>query len=130
MARDITVIMEDRPGSVAKMGEAIAKAGISIEGWCGTTCDGKGVIHVLVDDAKAARKAIEGAGLKVSAERDVLVLEVEDKPGVLAKFATKIAKAGVNVDFGYLATHTRLVIGAADIKKAREAVPEAVLATK
>lgn len=122
MAKDITVIMEDRPGSIAKMGDALAKSGISIEGWCGGTCQGKGVIHILVEDPAVARSVIEGAGLQVSEVRSVLVLDVEDKPGVFAQIAGKIASAGVNMDFGYLATRTRLVIGASDVTKAREAI--------
>lgn len=122
MTKDLTIQLEDRPGSVAKLGDALAKSGISIEGWCGVTTQGKGLIHVLVNDANKARTAIENTGLKVKDEREVLLLDVEDKPGSFAEIATKIAKAGVNMDFGYLATNTRLVIGADDVAKARGAV--------
>jgi hypothetical protein len=122
MAKDLTVILEDRPGTLADMGEALGKAGINIDGWCGIPCEGRGVIHVLVEDSAGARRALEDGGMEVSGEREVLVLEVEDRPGVFGDVTRKIANAGVNVDFGYVASKTRLVIGAADVEKAQAAL--------
>ena len=55
-------------------------------------------------------------------ERQVLVLEIENRPGVLGNVIRRIAKAGVNIDLMYLATNTRLVIGVDDLDKARAAV--------
>ena len=122
MPKDLTVILGDRPGTVADMGQALGKAGINIDGWCGFPCEGRGVLHILVEDAAGARRALEEVGFEVSGEREVLVLEVEDRPGGLGNIARKIANAGVNVDLGYLATRTRLVIGADDLEKAQAAL--------
>ena len=122
MAKDLTVILEDRPGTLADMGEALGKAGINIEGCCGFRSEGKGVIHILVEDVVAARRELQQAGLEVRGEREVLVLEVEDRPGALGDVTRRITKAGVNVDLIYLAANTRLVIGADDLHKARAAV--------
>ena len=122
MAKDLTVILEDRPGTIADMGEALGKAGINIEGCCGFGSGGKGVIHVLVEDVAAARRELQQAGLDVRGEREVLVLEAEDRPGALGDVTRRIAKAGVNIDLLYLAANTRLVIGADDLHKARNAV--------
>ncbi len=119
MAKDLTVILEDRLGTIADMGEALGKAGINIEGCCGFPSEGKGVMHILVEDVAAARRELQQAGLEVRGERQVLVLEVEDRPGVIGDVTRRIAKAGVNVDLIYLATNTRLVIGADDLDKAR-----------
>jgi hypothetical protein len=55
--KDLTVILEDRPGTLADLGEATGRAGINIEGVCGTTEEGQGVIHILVGDAAATRAA-------------------------------------------------------------------------
>ena len=122
MAKDLTVILEDRPGTLADMGEALGKAGINIEGCCGFRSEGKGVIHILVEDVVATRRELQQAGLEVRGEREVLVLEVEDRLGALGDVTRRIAKAGVNVDLIYLAANTRLVIGADDLHKARAAV--------
>ncbi len=122
MAKDLTVILEDRPGTIADMGEALGKAGINIEGGCGFPSEGKGVIHILVEDAVAARRALQQAGFVVRGERQVLVLEIEDRPGVAGNITRSIAKAGVNIDLMYLAMNNRMVIGVDDIDKARAAI--------
>lgn len=122
MAKDLTVTLEDRPGTLAAMGEALGKAGVNVEGGCGFPAGGKGIFHLLIEDAAAARRALEQAGIQVGQERDALVLEVEDKPGALGSIARKIANAGVNIDLVYLASRTRLVLGTSDNAKARAAV--------
>jgi hypothetical protein len=120
--KDLTVSLEDRPGTMADAGEALAKAGINIEGICGFPVSGRGVAHILVEDAAKARKALQGAAIQVTAERDVLVLDVADRPGTLGQVTRKMAKAGVNLNLIYLATNTRLVIGADNMEKARGAI--------
>jgi len=125
MSKDLTLILEDRPGSLAKMGEALGKAGINIDGVCGVTVEGKGLIHVLVQDPVKARRALEANGIEVAGELDVLVLDVEDRPGVLANIARRLASADVNIQLIYLATSTRLVLGVNDLEKARAVlIPE------
>jgi hypothetical protein len=122
MATDLTVILVNRPGTFADMGEALGNAGINIDGTCGFPCAGEGVAHVLVEDAAAARQALEQVGHEVRSERPVLVVDVEDRPGALGEVLRRIANAGVNVDLAYLATNTRLVIGADDLDKASAAL--------
>ena len=122
MTKDLTVILEDRPGTLADVGEALGKAGINIEGGCGFPCEGEGVLHILVEDAPAARRALEEVGIEVRDERQILALEIEDRPGALGEVSRRIANAGVNIDLVYLATNNRLVIGADDLDKARAAV--------
>ena len=122
MAMDLTVILEDRPGTLADLGEALGKVGINIEGGCGFPCEGKGVMHILVEDAAAARQALEEAGIEVRGERQVLVLEIEDRPGALGEVSRRIANAGVNIDLAYGASNNRLILGVDDLDKARAAV--------
>ncbi|NIQ37465.1 MAG: ACT domain-containing protein [Proteobacteria bacterium] len=122
MTKDLTVILEDRPGTLAEVGEALGKAGINIDGFCGFPCEGKGIFHILVEDAVAARRVLEEIGFEIRGERHVLVLELEDRPGTLGDVTRSIAKAGVNIDLIYVATNTRVVIGADDLDKARAAV--------
>ncbi len=119
MSKDLTIVLEDRPGTLADMGEVLGKAGINIEGSCGFTSQGKGVVHILVEDAAAARKALEGAKIHVQEERDVLVLNIADRPGEFGRLSRKIANAGVNINLSYLATNTRLVLGVDNLDKAR-----------
>jgi hypothetical protein len=120
--KDLTVILGDAPGALADLGEATAGANINIEGMCATTSGGKGEIHILVDDPAATRGALEGAGIEVSGERDVLVVEVEDRPGTMAAVARTLGDAGVNVNFAYATFGgVKLVLGVDDLDKARAA---------
>ena len=111
MATDLMVYLEDRPGTLAQVGEVLGSAGINIEGACGFPAEGRGVLHLLVTDAGAARDALTGAGLECGEEREVEVVSVVDQPGEMGRHLRRIADAGVNVDLVYLATGTRLVIG-------------------
>ena len=71
--------------------------------------------------AASPRKALQQAGLSVVGEQDVQVLSLQDRPGALGALTRKIANAGVNVTLVYMATGTRVVIGASDLAKARAA---------
>ena len=115
MATDLAVTVEDRPGVLAGLGEAIGAAGVNIEGVSGSGTGAGSVVHFLVADAAAAREALGAAGFSDVAEREVVVVDVEDRPGALGELARKAADSGVNLDLVYLATNTRLVLGAADL---------------
>lgn len=122
MPTDLTVYLEDRPGTLAELGEALGKAGVNIEGGCGVQDDGKETFHLLFEDGAAARQALEEAGIKVQAERDVVVTDVQDRAGALGGIARAIADAGVNIELVYMATNNRLVIGANELDKVRAAL--------
>ena len=111
MDYDITVILEDKPGSLATMGEVLKEAGININGMCGFLVDGKGEIHILVNNGSAARKVLENAGFDARKVRPMLVRELENIPGTLGEAARKLADAGVNLDLMYLASDNRIVLG-------------------
>lgn len=120
MATNLTIALEDRPGILAELGEALGGAGINIEGFCGYASGGRGTLHLLVDDPAAARGALEGAGFEVQDERDVVIVDVEDRPGALGVIARRIANAGVSLSLAYLGTNTRLVLGADDLDSVRQ----------
>jgi hypothetical protein len=119
MASDLAVTVDDRPGVLAGMGEAIGRAGINISGVCGVAAGAGSVVHLLVEDAAGTRAALESAGFREVEEREVAVVTIDDRPGALGETARKIADAGVNVELVYLASGTRLVIGAADLEAVR-----------
>jgi hypothetical protein len=121
--KDLTITLEDRPGRLADIGEATGKAAINIEGMCASTGGGTAEVHVLVDDAAAAREALGSAGIEVDAESDVLVIDVEDRPGTMGEVARKVAEAGVNVGLAYAAFGgVKLVLGVDDLDRARSAL--------
>jgi hypothetical protein len=123
MATDLRVEADNRPGQLATISEELGKVGVNVEGFCAVATDGRGVLHLLVEDAGAAREALAGAGYAVSAEHDALVLtDVEDRPGYLGDVAGRLGNANVNIEVAYLATNTRLVFAVEDIETARSAL--------
>jgi len=125
MATDLTVILEDRPGELAKLGESTGEAGVNVLGMCALTGEGKGFIHVLVDEAEAnpAREALEAAGMGVADAREALVVDIQDRPGTLGEVARTLAEAGVNIELAYTTFGgVRLVVVTDDLRSARAAL--------
>lgn len=122
MATDLKLTLEDRPGALAGLGEALGAAGVNIDGGCAVTGGGSGEVHILVEDAGAARSAIEGAGMSIDAERPVLVVEAANQPGELGAAARKLANAGVNIELYYVAAAAKLVFGVDDMQRAQAAL--------
>ena len=123
MATNLMVMMEDRPGALAQLGNALGAAGVNLGGGCAITSRGQGMIHLLVEgDAADARSAVTDAGAEVTEEREVLVVDVDDAPGTLGSLAQRLADAGVNIELFYVATGTRLVFGVDDLDAAHGAI--------
>jgi hypothetical protein len=123
MATDLRIEADNTVGQLATLSEELGKVGVNIEGFCGAVAGGRGVLHVLVDNAGAARQALVGAGYTIAAERDALVLEgVDDRPGYLGEMARRLADNGINIEVAYLATNTRVVFVVPDVAAARQAL--------
>lgn len=125
MAKDLTVVLQDRPGELARLGEATGRAGVNIQGMCAMTGEGRGVIHLLFDDESAgvARAALEEAGMGVADEREVLVIDVADQPGTLGGLARALGEANVNIELAYTTFGgIKLVIATDDTDSARQAL--------
>lgn len=124
MATDLSIAVSDQPGGLAGAAEVLGGAGVNVEGLAGLGGGGTGHVHLLVEDAGAARSALEGAGYAVEAEREAIVLDVssEDRPGKLGDLTRKAADAGVNLAACYVATRSRLVFVADDAASLRSAL--------
>src|SRR5512133_3300416 len=113
MATDFEIVLEDHPGELARVGEALGGAGVNIEGIAGFGFEGRGIIHLLVEDAAAARSALESAGLSVNRESEAMVMELPagaaGRPGEIGRMARAVADAGINFEAMYLATGNRAV---------------------
>jgi hypothetical protein len=115
MAVDLVIDIENTPGALAEVAAAISDAGVNI---AAATCVGPGEraeLHILVPHAEAAKHSLAISHLTATREREVVVVDVEDRPGVLADLTRKIARAGVNLDLVYVATRNRVVFGADDL---------------
>jgi hypothetical protein len=123
MATDLRIEADNTVGQLATLSEELGKVGVNIDGFCATVADGRGVLHVLVENAGAARQALVGAGYIIAAEREAVVLEgVEDRPGYLGDMARRLADNDINIEVAYLATGTRVVFVVPDVAAARQAL--------
>jgi hypothetical protein len=122
MATDLTVVLRDEPGALARLGEATVSAGVRLRGLAAFTGDGCGFVHALVEDGDVARAkdALKRAGLKVADTREVVVAALG--AGGLEDAMRALAAANVNVDLAYTADGGRLVVATDDVHNAREAL--------
>jgi hypothetical protein len=124
MAVDLVIDIENGPGALAEVAAAISDAGVNI---AAATCIGGGeraALHVLVPHAEAAKHSLAISHVAVTREREVVVVDVQDRPGVLADLTCKIARAGVDLDLVYVATQNRVVFGAADLTDLKAALAD------
>jgi hypothetical protein len=122
MAFDLVIDIENTPGALAAVAAAVSDAGVNI---AAATCIGTGQraeLHILVKHAEAARHSLAISHLAVSREREVVVVDVEDRPGVLADLTRKVARAGVDLDLVYVATRNRLVFGSPNLDGLKRAL--------
>ena len=122
MAVDLVIDIENAPGALAGVAAAISDAGVNI---AAATCLGSGdraELHILVPHGEAAKHLLAISHVAVTREREVVVVDVEDRPGVLADLTRRIARAGVDLDLVYVATQNRVVFGAADLAGLRAAL--------
>jgi hypothetical protein len=119
--KDLAIALENRPGALAAMGEALGRAGVSIEGGGAWVVGGTGVAHFLFADGNAAREALEAAGIRVIQERDVLVQRLKQAvPGQLGLLTRRMADAGVNIEVLYSDHDHQLILVVDDITRGRE----------
>jgi hypothetical protein len=122
---DIAIALPGQPGSLARFGEALGAAGVSLEGGGVFTVDGVGHAHFLVENGNAARAALEQAGLGAATVRTVLIRRLkQDVPGQLGAIARALGEAGVNIETQYSDHANRLILVVDDIKTAERVTTE------
>ncbi len=118
--QDLTIRLANKPGALAEMGEALGRAGVSIEGGGGFTVGEAGIMHFLFEDGNAAMAALMAARIEVLEVRDVLVQRLrQDTPGQLGMIARQMADAGVNIEVVYSDHAIQLILVVDNPEKGR-----------
>ncbi len=119
--KDLCIELENRPGALAEVGEALASAGISIEGGGAWVCGDRVIAHYLVEDNAAVRTALEQAGIRRLKESSVLVQRLnQDEPGQLGKICRRFADAGINIEVQYSDHAGQLILIVDDMTKGQK----------
>ncbi len=122
MAFDLVIEIPNEPGALEKVATAISDAGVNISA---ATCTGPAEtaeLHILVPHAEAVRHALAISNQAITSEREVVVVQAQDRPGELADLARKVTGAGINLDLLYVATGSRVVFGSDDLEGLRAAL--------
>ena len=119
------MVLHDTPGELARIGETLGDAGVALRGLAAFTGEGNGIIHLLIEDedAERATKALHDAKIGLADDREVLVVDVHERPGTLSEMALELAAANVNIELVYSTFGgARLVIATDDLENARAAL--------
>jgi hypothetical protein len=123
MPSNLTVVLKDEPGQLARLGQATGEAGINMLGMSALTGEGRGVINILVEDGHRTREALESADFGVADQQEALVIDVTDRPGTIGELARQLADAGVNIELLYSTfSGVRVAIVTDDLASARAAL--------
>ena len=124
------VATEDRPGEIARIGDAMGTARVNMAGIAGLTGEGAGLIGILVSDEAGARGALRTAGIEAR-ELEVIRIATADEPGALGKAARKLASAGVNIELilstGISHGKSGVVLAVSDARRARTLLGDLVV---
>ena len=122
IAKQLTVMLENRPGALAELCTELAKVAVNIEAIQASETKPIGPVRLLVSHPDAAKKVCERLGVKYSEEK-VLAILVRNRPGSLGRVTRKLADKGINVEYLYatIGKSSRpalIVLGVADTEAA------------
>jgi hypothetical protein len=128
MARitQLTVSAQSKPGVLAKVCDAVARAGVNITALCAAESSGRGRIRLVVSDPARAKQALTAAKIRCG-EEPALLLSLDDRPGALAAVAARLASAKINIKCAYATVASagapaQVVVAVANSEKAERAL--------
>ena len=122
-ATQLAIFLANRPGALARVCEALAKAEINVHALATSDTVDHSVVRMVVSDPTKALMLLGEAGV-LALESDVLMIETDNKPGVLAKIAERLAESEVNIEYLYLAGSPKaakglIILRPSDVEKAQ-----------
>ena len=125
-ATQLAVFLANRPGALARVCDALGKAEINIHALATSDTVDHSVVRMVVSDPTKALMLLGEAGV-LALETDVLMIETENEPGVLAKIAERLSRAEVNIEYAYLAASPQaatglIILRPSDVEKAQRAL--------
>jgi hypothetical protein len=125
-ATQLAVFLSNRPGALARVCEALAKAEINIHALATSDTVDHSVVRMVVSDPTRALMLLGEAGV-LALEHDVVMIEANNEPGMLAKIAERLSTANVNIEYVYLAAEPKsdrglIILRPSDVDKAQRAL--------
>jgi len=96
----LSVFLDNRPGMLARMCQALAKAQVNIIALSILEAVDHAVIRMVVDKSKEAEQVLANMHALVQ-RHDVIVMDVPNQVGTLAGIAERLSAAGINIEYAY-----------------------------
>lgn len=113
ITKEFTVRMENRPGSLGKICRELAQGGVNIMAFQSIPAEKTLLVCIVVDKPAAAQTILDKQGINYT-EAEVVQIQLPNAPGELARAASKLGEANININYAYCgvepATSSPLVI--------------------
>jgi hypothetical protein len=131
-AKELTIRVEDRPGTLGRACRALAEYSVNIVALQSVLSRGEGLVRFVVDDLARARRALDNEGLSYQ-ETEVAQAKLSNRPGEVARAATRLGEADINITYAYCGLDPKsntplLILGVADAEEAAAILDRAVAA--
>ena len=125
-ANQLAIFLENKPGALGRVCDALAKAGININALTVSDTVDHAVVRMIVSDATKALMLLGERGV-LAFENDVLCIEATNERGVLGKIADALSRANVNIEYAYFASGPNapkglIILRPSDVQKAERAL--------
>lgn len=121
--KEFKVYSDNKRGELAKIAEALAQSSVNIEAIASENSHPEAFLRIVTNDVNTTKRALSRAGYKYD-EKNIIVLDLIDRPGELAKLAKRMTRAGVNIESIYLLEKARVAMAVDDLEKAMKVVKE------
>ena len=127
-AKELNINLEDRPGTLGKICQALADRGVNILAFHANTTAGKGLVRLVVDNPASAKTILEAQGMRCN-EGEIAQVSLPNRPGELARAASQLGSVNINIEHGYTGVdktgNATFFFGVNDIDRAVEILDRA-----
>jgi hypothetical protein len=125
-ATQLPIFLSNRPGVLMRVCDALAQAEINIHALSTSDTVDQSVMRMVVSDPTKALMLLGEAGV-LALENEVLMIEGENQPGMLAKIAERLSAANANIEYAYLAASPKagqglIILRPSEVEKAERAL--------
>ncbi len=121
MATEFTVVLQDKPGSLAELTEALAQNAVNIMAIHATPCPREGYVQFITSNPDATMQALRDVDLDYTVQ-NVLLVALPNEPGSLARVSRALGNSGININALYITMERQVVLDVSDLRKAQEIV--------
>ena len=121
--KEFKVYSDNKRGELARIAEALAQSSVNIEAISSENSHADAFLRIVTNDVNTTKRALARAGYEYD-EKNIIVLDLIDRPGELAKLAKRMTRAGVNIESIYLLEKAKVALAVDDLKKAMKVIKE------